>query len=596
MANNKKWDISDSYVYKYGEVGKENYYLGAVLFNDNKTEPRIDSDIRGYWLIIISLPDYNPETNELGKADMFYSDMRLLVECGRRSETNYNKAISMMKESAEQSMEMMEEDRKYIKDLAKWQGISEEEMKNKIDEKKEEIMNKKKEETKMEEKKEDKKDKKVYLKDIAGLQEVKSEVMEVVDAFKNREKYEKFGIKTNLNILLMGLPGCGKTMLGKAIATECDANFIYECGSNFMNKYVGVGADRVRKLYEEARKNAPTVIFIDEGEILLGKRSSDASNGKEQAQTLNQILVELDGMNTTDDVITIVATNRADLMDEAALRPGRFSRKIEVPLLDLEGRRELIRLYAETKPLNKNVDLEELAKMSSGMSGAELFNLINEAAIYAVRKNQNNITMENFKEAYEKISTGLKSQTKKLTEEEKRVTAVHELGHALCGLLLKSNRKISKISILPRNNNTLGFVLYQNEGEDKYIYTKEELMNKIKISLAGKVAEKIVFNHYSSGCQSDLDNVSNIAYNMVTRYGMSNLGSFNMDKDNLFLQEKIHAEMNEIVGKCYKETKALLKANLDILNDLVDFVIEQEEITGEEFNNIYNKALGKRNK
>ncbi len=592
----KKFDCSRSFVYKCNVNKETAYYLATVIFNDNKSDSKVDSNIRGYYLVIVNLPDFNCETQELGKPDLFYMDTRLLVECSRRSKKNFNKAIEMMENESMQSMEMMEEDRKYIKDLAKWQGISEEEMKNKIDEEKEEIMNKKKEEVKMEEKKEDKKDKRVYLKDIAGLQEVKSEVMEVVDAFKNREKYEKFGIKTNLNILLMGLPGCGKTMLGKAIATECDANFIYECGSNFMNKYVGVGADRVRKLYEEARKNAPTVIFIDEGEILLGKRSSDASNGKEQAQTLNQILVELDGMNTTDDVITIVATNRADLMDEAALRPGRFSRKIEVPLLDLEGRRELIRLYAETKPLNKNVDLEELAKMSSGMSGAELFNLINEAAIYAVRKNQNNITMENFKEAYEKISTGLKSQTKRLTEEEKRVTAVHELGHALCGLLLKSNRKISKISILPRNNNTLGFVLYQNEGEDKYIYTKEELMNKIKISLAGKVAEKIVFNHYSSGCQSDLDNVSNIAYNMVTRYGMSNLGSFNMDKDNLFLQEKIHAEMNEIVGKCYKETKALLKANLDILNDLVDFVIEQEEITGEEFNNIYNKALGKRNK
>lgn len=589
----RKFDISESYVFSYDRGDKKSYYLATVLFNDNKSEPKIDSDVKGYWLILLHLPDYDVMSNELGKPDLFYTDMRLLVECTRRGEKNFNKAVGMMESAAKESMEIMETDRKYIEDLAKWNHISEEEMKKRIEEKREEM--EQKNGMKFEEKKEEKKENKVYLKDIAGLQEVKSEIMEVVDAFKNREKYEKFGIKTNLNILLMGLPGCGKTMLGKAIAAECDANFIYECGSNFMNKYVGVGADKVRKLYEEARKNAPTVIFIDEGEILLGKRSSDASNGKEQAQTLNQILVELDGMNTTDDVITIVATNRADLMDEAALRPGRFSRKIEVPLLDLEGRRELIRLYAETKPLNKNVDLEELAKMSSGMSGAELFNLINEAAIYAVRKNQDDITMENFKEAYEKISTGLKSQTKRLTEEEKRVTAVHELGHALCGLLLKSDRKISKISILPRNNNTLGFVLYQNEGEDKYIYTKEELMNRIKISLAGKVAEKIVFDHYSSGCQSDLDNVSNIAYNMVTRYGMSNLGSFNMDKDNLFLQEKIHAEMNEIVGKCYKETKALLKANLDILNDLVDFVIEKEEITGEEFNAIYNEALKKRN-
>lgn len=402
-------------------------------------------------------------------------------------------------------------------------------------------------------------------------------------------------LRRNGRIFVTG--NCGKTMLGKAIATECGANFYYECGSNFMNKYVGVGADKVRKLYEKARKNAPSVIFIDECECVMGKRSSDENSGKEQAQTLNQILVELDGMNTTDNVITICATNRPDLLDPAILRPGRLSRKIEVPVLDIEGRRELIKLYAETKPLNEDVDLEELARMSSGMSGAELFNMINEGAILAVRNDQDDITMKNFKDAYEKITTGLKSQTKKLSEEEKRVTAVHELGHALCGVLLGSERKISKLSILPRNNNTLGFVLYQHDDvEDKYIYTREELENRIKISLSGKIAEKIVFNHYSSGCQSDLDNVSNIAYNMVTRYGMSNnLGSFNLDKDNLFLQEKIHAEMNEIVGKCYKEAKALLKANLDILNALVDYVIEKEEITGEEFEKIYNEALEKRN-
>ena len=444
-------------------------------------------------------------------------------------------------------------------------------------------------------KEKEKNDNKVYLKDIAGLKEVKEEVMEIVDAFKNKEKYEKFGIKMNLNILLSGSPGCGKTMLGKAIANECGATFYYECGSNFMNKYVGVGASKVRELYDNARKNAPSVIFIDECECVMGKRSSDENSGKEAAQTLNQILVELDGMNTTDDVITICATNRPDILDEAVLRAGRLSRKIEVPVLDIEGRRELIKLYAEPKPLNEDVDLEEIARMSSGMSGAELFNLINEAAIYAVRGNQDDITMKNFKDAYEKITTGLKSQTKRLSDKEKRVTAVHELSHALCGLLLGSERKISKLSILPRNNNTLGFVLYQHDDiEDKYIYTKEELENRIKVSLAGKIGEKIVFNHYSSGCQGDLDNVSNIAYNMVTRYGMSNLGSFNMDKDNLFLQEKIHEEMNAIVGKCYKECKALLKDNLDILNSLVDYVIQEEEITGEEFEKVYNEALEKR--
>lgn len=603
MSKNIKNDKSKSYIFNFsGTANEDAYYMAQVLYSTD--EYMLDWDVKekGYYLVLVNVK-YNAEKRIPHSPNFLFSDVALLVPCNRRSEKNFNKALEMIEEVAKERIAIIEND----KDMLRQMGVND----NEIDDVINKIRNAIEEENKkdkgddgmrtmldVKEESEEraKKNNEVHLSDIAGLKEVKEEVMEVVDAFRNKEKYERFGIKTNLNILLSGSPGCGKTMLGKAIATECGANFYYECGSNFMNKYVGVGADKVRKLYEKARKNAPSVIFIDECECVMGKRSSDENSGKEQAQTLNQILVELDGMNTTDNVITICATNRPDLLDPAILRPGRLSRKIEVPVLDIEGRRELIKLYAETKPLNEDVDLEELARMSSGMSGAELFNMINEGAILAVRNNQDDIIMKNFKDAYEKITTGLKSQTKKLSEEEKRVTAVHELSHALCGLLLGSERKISKLSILPRNNNTLGFVLYQHDDiEDKYIYTKEELENRIKISLAGKIGEKIVFNHYSSGCQSDLDNVSNIAYNMVTRYGMSDLGSFNMDKDNLFLQEKIHAEMNEIVGKCYKEAKALLKANLDILNDLVDFVVTKEEITGEEFEEVYNEALEKRN-
>lgn len=605
MAKNIKNDKSNSYIFNFSKTGNEDaYYMVQVMFNDGSYNIDWDVDQKGYYLVLVNVK-YDKETRTPHSPNFLFSDVTLLILAQRRSEGNFNKALEMMQEVAEKRIEIMEKDKETFRQM----GVKDDEIDNMVEKirkamqeeniEKKESDNVKKEVLRVEpvedKKEEVKKNNEVYLSDIAGLKEVKEEVMEVVDAFRNKEKYEKFGIKTNLNILLSGNPGCGKTMLGKAIATECGANFYYECGSNFMNKYVGVGADKVRKLYEKARKNAPSVIFIDECECVMGKRSSDENSGKEAAQTLNQLLVELDGMNTTDNVITICATNRADLLDPAILRPGRLSRKIEVPVLDIEGRRELIKLYAETKPLNEDVDLEELAKISSGMSGAELFNMINEGAILAVRNNQDDITMQNFKDAYEKITTGLKSQTKRLSEEEKRVTAVHELGHALCGVLLGSKRKISKLSILPRNNNTLGFVLYQHDDiEDKYIYTKEELENRIKISLAGKIAEKIIFNHYSSGCQSDLDNVSNIAYNMVTKFGMSGLGSFNMDRDNLFLQEKIHNEMNEIVGKCYKEAKALLKDNLDILNHLVDFVVEKEEITGEQFEEIYNKVLKRR--
>ena len=605
MADNKKYDRSETFIYTWRISNDKKEYYATQLIFCNKTmlkEWEMEDEPTGYYAMLVNCK-YDKITGKPYDANMLFSDLKLLVACGRRSQKNYELSMEKFSETVYASIEIMEKDRELMRTL----GATDDEIDNIIKKIREEYENEKMEkENKMpmlkteplekkNKKEEEKNDNKVYLKDIAGLKEVKEEVMEIVDAFRNKEKYEKFGIKMNLNILLSGSPGCGKTMLGKAIANECGATFYYECGSNFMNKYVGVGASKVRELYDNARKNAPSVIFIDECECVMGKRSSDENSGKEAAQTLNQILVELDGMNTTDDVITICATNRPDILDEAVLRAGRLSRKIEVPMLDIEGRRELIKLYAEPKPLNEDVDLEEIARMSSGMSGAELFNLINEAAIYAVRGDQDDITMKNFKDAYEKITTGLKSQTKRLSDKEKRVTAVHELSHALCGLLLGSERKISKLSILPRNNNTLGFVLYQHDDiEDKYIYTKEELENRIKVSLAGKIGEKIVFNHYSSGCQGDLDNVSNIAYNMVTRYGMSNLGSFNMDKDNLFLQEKIHEEMNAIVGKCYKECKALLKANLDILNSLVDYVIQEEEITGEEFEKVYNEALEKR--
>lgn len=605
MADNKKFDRSEIFIYTYvSKEGKPEYYATQLVFC-NKTmlkEWDMEEEPTGYYAMLVNCK-VDEKNGKPYDANMLFSDLKLLVACTRRSQKNYELSKEKFTETVYSSIEIMEKDRELMRTM----GATDDEIDNIIKKIRESYENEKKEEDnkipmlraetleKKNKKEEEKNDNKVYLKDIAGLKEVKEEVMEIVDAFRNKEKYEKFGIKMNLNILLSGVPGTGKTMLAKAIATECGASFYYECGANFCNKYVGVGAAKVRELYQKARDNAPSVIVIDEAEILMGKRSSDENSGKEAAQTLNQLLVELDGMNTTDDVITIAITNRADLMDSAVLRPGRFSRKIEVPVLDIEGRRELIKLYAEPKPLNEDVDLEEIARMSSGMSGAELFNLINEAAIYAVRGNQDDITMKNFKDAYEKITTGLKSQTKRLSDKEKRVTAVHELSHALCGLLLGSERKISKLSILPRNNNTLGFVLYQhNDIEDKYIYTKEELENRIKVSLAGKIGEKIVFNHYSSGCQGDLDNVSNIAYNMVTRYGMSNLGSFNMDKDNLFLQEKIHEEMNAIVGKCYKECKALLKDNLDILNSLVDYVIQEEEITGEEFEKVYNDALEKR--
>ncbi len=410
MANNKKWDISDSYVYKYGEVGKENYYLGTVLFNDNKTEPRIDSDIRGYWLIIISLPDYNPVTNELGKADMFYSDMKLLVECGRRSEANYNKAISMMKKAAEDSMEMMEEDRKYIKDLAKWQGISEEEMKNKIDEKKEEIMNKKKEEAKMEEKKEDKK--KITFDDIAGLDDVKEVMRDVIDQFNNPEKYKHFDIPPYRSLLLHGKPGTGKTFIANAFANEMDAKFVKVSLGEIGSKYQNATSNNITKLFKDARnENGNVILLLDEVDSLASKRG-DTSNDKEKNNTLNTLLQEMSS-DDNENIFIICATNFYELLDPAFVRSGRCDVVLEIPLPNFETRLQILELNTKRKPLADDVCLEDISEMMDGSNCADIALLCNNAARIALKKDKMVMNHIDFVEAMKRMNVKKKEVVEK---------------------------------------------------------------------------------------------------------------------------------------------------------------------------------------
>ena len=283
MAN-KKWDMSDSYVYKYGEAGKENYYLSTVLFNDNKTEPKIDSNIKGYWLIIVSLPNYNPTTGEIGKADMFYSDMVLLVECNRRNEKGFNKAVEMMKEASEKSMEIMEEDRKYIKDLAKWNGISEEAMRERVEKKKEEIMNKMKEDEEMKNKKNKKK--KITFDDIAGCEDAKAIFLDVIDQLKNSEKYEYFDIDPIKSLLLWGAPGTGKTYIANAFSNMLDANFVKINMGDVASKYQGQTGNNIKKIFDEAREAEQfTVLFWDEIDAVANRRGAE-ENSKEKNATL----------------------------------------------------------------------------------------------------------------------------------------------------------------------------------------------------------------------------------------------------------------------------------------------------------------------
>ena len=346
--------------------------------------------------------------------------------------------------------------------------------------------------------------------DVAGLDEVKEELFEIVDFMKNPDKYKKMGAKIPKGVLFYGPPGTGKTLLASAVAGETNSSFFNVTGSEFVEKYVGVGAKRVRTLFEKARKEAPSIIFIDEIDAIGAKRHLESNNEKDQ--TLNQLLVEMDGFNKDSNVIIVGATNRLDLLDEALLRPGRFDRHIHIGSPNFHTRHEILKVHTNNKPLDPSVDLELLAKKTHGFNGAHLSNIANEAAIFAVRDNSPIITAVHFDKALERVIAGLESKNSTLIEKEKEIVSYHEAGHALVSNIL-GICPIQKISIVPRGE-ALGYVL-QLPDEDRYIYTKEELIGKIKILLAGKASEEVIFNHQSTGAKDDLKKVTDIANQMV---------------------------------------------------------------------------------
>ena len=430
----------------------------------------------------------------------------------------------------------------------------------------------------------------VTFDDIAGMVEVKREVQEAMSLFRDRELYEKMGVTSKMNnILLSGSPGAGKTLMVKAMSNELDLP-LFQSSGEFTDKYVGQGAKNVKALFEEARKYAPSIIFIDEAEQVGRKRTGDSNNSERESATA-ELLNQLDGFETTDDVIVILATNLPDTLDEALLR--RMSKKIHITDPDFETRKGILEINAKNKPMDENCDLDKIARNLSGLNGGIIANIMNQAGILAVRKGLEKITQTELEEAFEREVTGLKSETKRLNERDKEIVAHHESSHAILAHMLKSE-KIQKISILPRTGSTLGFVFYANEEEnDKFLSTKEELLNDIIVTLGGRAGEELIFGKVTGGCSNDLEKATRIAETMVTRLGMSDtFGLISMSSKDSFMREKVVAEVNEILNYCYNKAKEILEDNRELLVELAKVLIDKEEMNLEEYEEVYNRVIG----
>ena len=428
------------------------------------------------------------------------------------------------------------------------------------------------------------------LKDVAGLEEVKIELMELIAGFNNKEKFKKFKVTPPRGVLLEGEPGNGKSLLARAIAGETDAVFYSMAGSEFNEKYVGVGASRVRDLFKKARNNRPAVIFIDEIDAVGGKREEE--NNKEHNATLNQLLVELASPDN-EDILVIGATNRSDILDPALKRQGRLSRHIYIPNPDKKTRLEILKLYANDRPLAEDVDLEIIASQTHGMASADMEAILTEGAMIAIREDADEITQDMLLRAIDRQIAGLERKSTVMIDREKKITAYHEVGHLMMSEIL-NNKKLSKCTIIPHAD-ALGYCLYHEE-DDRFIRTKEDLINSMIVSLGGAVSEKVFFGHESSGCSGDLGSVSAIAQRMVCDYGMSELGKMKIDERNLFMQEKIHEEMKKIVDEAYGKAMQIVEENKELISTIAEELMEKETLEGyevEELITTYNMSMKK---
>lgn len=449
-------------------------------------------------------------------------------------------------------------------------------------------------------------DKKITFKDVAGLEEEKEDLVEVVDFLKNPEKYTKVGARIPKGVLLVGPPGTGKTLIAKAVAGEAGVPFFSISGSDFVEMFVGVGASRVRDLFEDAKKNHPCIVFIDEIDAVARRRGTGMGGGHdEREQTLNQLLVEMDGFGVNEGIIVMAATNRVDILDPAILRPGRFDRKVAVGAPDVRGREEILKVHAKDKPLGEDVDLQQIAQTTAGFTGADLENLLNEAAIVAAKEGRSYLMQQDIRQSFIKVGIGAEKRSRVISDKEKRITAYHEAGHAILFHLLPDVGPVYTVSIIPTGMGAAGYTMPLPE-RDEMFNTRGKMLQTITVDFGGRVAEELVFDDITTGASQDIKVASQTARAMVTKYGMSGkvgMISYGEDENEVFIGRDlahtrgysenvagtIDAEVKNIIDECYTKAKEIIMANRDVLDRCASLLLEKEKIGRDEFEALFEQ-------
>ena len=444
----------------------------------------------------------------------------------------------------------------------------------------------------------------VTFADVAGQEEAKESLDEIVDYLHNPSKYLAIGAKQPKGALLVGPPGTGKTLLAKAVAGEANVSFFSLSGSEFVEMFVGVGASRVRDLFKQASAKAPCIIFIDEIDAIGKSRDNQISSNDEREQTLNQLLSEMDGFDSSKGLVILAATNRPEVLDKALLRPGRFDRRIIVEKPDLKGREDILRVHIKHVKTEPDINLHEMALATSGAAGADLANMVNEAALRAVRCNRKTVSQEDLMEAVEVIIAGKEKKDRILSEKEKRIVSFHEVGHALATAVQKHTQPVHKITIVPRTMGSLGYTMQMPEEEERYLMSKDEIVDQITVFLAGRAAEELVFNVQTTGASNDIERATSLARNMITQYGMSEkfgmaglesiqnkyLDGRNVSNCSEETKTDIDKEVVRVLKECHEKAFNILKENRDALDEIAEFLINKETITGDQFMEIFNRV------